>query len=244
MGLCWSSPGGGGGGSFDGTLSGAAPSLIFQDTDAAVTRDNASIAVNLTDTGDGTEDADLTISCMVDGSLSEVIKYDASIPSVGSYDNGHVLINRDVQMPEESVIGNSPAAGASQKGISFGTSALRLKFLNFTYMDLTQTSWNFNTVKTHTNGDSTTAPNWIRDSSQTTDGLSHGGSGYISVICAGATRLGVKTAQIELNEPTIFPNMDNTARDALTAVAGMVIYSTTDSKLQVYTSAWETITSS
>ena len=39
--------------------------------------------------------------------------------------------------------------------------------------------------------------------------------------------------------PVKFANMDTTTRDALTAEAGMVIFNTTDTKLQVYTgSAW------
>ena len=39
------------------------------------------------------------------------------------------------------------------------------------------------------------------------------------------------------------PNVTTTERDALSAEAGMLVYNTTTSKLNVYTSAWEEVSS-
>lgn len=67
---------------------------------------------------------------------------------------------------------------------------------------------------------------------QTTNtlGLSAGGVQFFRGEATQATSL----------MPFIFPSMDNTARDALTPVAGMVIFNTSDDALNVYTSGgWE-----
>ena len=62
------------------------------------------------------------------------------------------------------------------------------------------------------------------------------GSSAGSITSGGRATFGV---------PIIFPHRTTTERNAMTAAEGMVIYNSTDNKLQVYTgSAWETITSS
>ena len=58
---------------------GTAPTLNFRDTDDAAVVPEASVrlTVNLTDAGDGTEDADLTVSQMIAGALTQVMLFDA-----------------------------------------------------------------------------------------------------------------------------------------------------------------------
>lgn len=65
-----------------------------------------------------------------------------------------------------------------------------------------------------------------------------------------ASGLGIGDGQLKSNfvlssttKAFIPTKMTTTQRDALTAVAGMVIYNTTTSKLNIYTSAWEAVTS-
>ena len=45
------------------------------------------------------------------------------------------------------------------------------------------------------------------------------------------------------NGALILPRLTSTQRDALTATEGMLIYNTTLSKMQIYTTSWETVTS-
>jgi len=53
------------------------PKLTFRDDDATDNDVNASFDVNLSDTGSGTEDADVIISAQIAGSLTEFFKFDA-----------------------------------------------------------------------------------------------------------------------------------------------------------------------
>jgi hypothetical protein len=61
----------------DSTISDATPQLAFRDSSCAVARDNASILVAATDTGDGTEDADVTLYQHVAGSATAFLVSDA-----------------------------------------------------------------------------------------------------------------------------------------------------------------------
>ena len=54
-----------------------APGLQFKDDNATDDDINASISVNLTDTGSGTEDADISIKQQIAGTLTEVVAIDA-----------------------------------------------------------------------------------------------------------------------------------------------------------------------
>lgn len=65
-----------------------------------------------------------------------------------------------------------------------------------------------------------------------------------------ATGLGIGDGQLKGNfalssttKAFLPTRMTTTQRDALTPAAGMVIYNTTTNKLNVYTSAWEAVTS-
>ena len=53
------------------------------------------------------------------------------------------------------------------------------------------------------------------------------------------------SGEIQLNttKALVLPRLTTTERDGLTPVAGMFIYNTTTSKLNVYTSAWEAVSS-
>lgn len=72
-------------------------------------------------------------------------------------------------------------------------------------------------------------------------------SGENNDLCEG---LGIGDGQLKANlklssttKAFIPTRMTTTQRDALTPLAGMVIFNTTTSKLNVYTSAWEAVTS-
>jgi len=73
------------------------------------------------------------------------------------------------------------------------------------------------------------------------------GTNPLNIFVSGtyANRIGIGTATpagaVDITSTTggfLPPRMTSTQRDALTAVAGMVIYNTTTSKLQVYTTSW------
>lgn len=70
-----------------------APQAAFGDSDAAVARDNCSINANLTDTGDGTEDCDMTFKQHIAGSLTTWLTSDA---------DGVITFARDVAVPDEA----------------------------------------------------------------------------------------------------------------------------------------------
>jgi hypothetical protein len=61
----------------DATISDATPQLSFRDSSCAVARDNAYLLVAATDTGDGTEDADVTLYQHVAGSATAFLTSDA-----------------------------------------------------------------------------------------------------------------------------------------------------------------------
>ena len=54
------------------------------------------------------------------------------------------------------------------------------------------------------------------------------------------TVMQLSSSEITMNSPVIFPNFTTTERNAISnPVAGMVVFNTTDTKLQVYTgSGW------
>lgn len=54
------------------------PCIKFNDSDAASSDTNAQVCVNCTDTGDGTEDCDITISQEIAGTMTDVYRFDAS----------------------------------------------------------------------------------------------------------------------------------------------------------------------
>lgn len=62
----------------------------------------------------------------------------------------------------------------------------------------------------------------------------------------GSTSAPSAVAAIEISSTTkglLLPRMTTTQRDAITAVAGLLIYNTTTAKLNIYTTAWEAVTS-
>ena len=59
------------------TISDATPDVEFKDADASAGDVNASIVVNATDTGDGTEDVDVTFKQQVNGTLTAFLTADA-----------------------------------------------------------------------------------------------------------------------------------------------------------------------
>jgi hypothetical protein len=59
------------------TQSSATPTVSWKDSDATAGDDNATIAANATDVGDGTEDVDVTFKVQIAGALTEVMKFDA-----------------------------------------------------------------------------------------------------------------------------------------------------------------------
>ena len=71
-----------GGGLEDLILKGSTPSLVFKDDDATDDDVNAQILVNITDTGTGAEDADVTFSAQVAGALEAFMTFDASADTV------------------------------------------------------------------------------------------------------------------------------------------------------------------
>jgi hypothetical protein len=77
----------------------------------------------------------------------------------------------------------------------------------------------------------------VLDDLTITDDLSVGGD---ATVTGNATVTGTST----LTGVITLPAYTDTTRDALTPAAGMFIYNTTDSKLEVYTgAAWEAVTS-
>lgn len=60
---------------------------------------------------------------------------------------------------------------------------------------------------------------------------------------AGAGQLVGNLTLTSTTKAFIPTRMTTTQRDALTGAAGMVIFNTTTSKLNVFTSAWEVVTS-
>jgi hypothetical protein len=62
----------------------------------------------------------------------------------------------------------------------------------------------------------------------------------------GSTSAPSAVAAVEISSTTkglLLPRMTTTQRDAITAVAGLLIYNTTTAKLNIYTTAWEAVTS-
>lgn len=62
----------------------------------------------------------------------------------------------------------------------------------------------------------------------------------------GSTSAPSAVAAIEVSSTTkgvLLPRMTTTERDAISAVAGLLIYNTTTGKLNIYTTAWEAVTS-
>jgi hypothetical protein len=73
---------------------------------------------------------------------------------------------------------------------------------------------------------------------------------YAATFASGQIGIGTETpnssAIVDITSTTkgvLFPRMTSTQKNAITGVAGLVIYDTTLNKLCVYTTAWETITS-
>ena len=71
------------------------PNVNFKDTDGVDADINAQIGVNLTDTGSGTEDADLTIRQQIAGVLTDVIVLDA---------DGVAQINKDLTLKDTGTV--------------------------------------------------------------------------------------------------------------------------------------------
>lgn len=65
----------------------------------------------------------------------------------------------------------------------------------------------------------------------------------ISGLGAGAMQLAGNLSLTSTTKAFQPSRMTSTQRDALTPSAGMVIYNTTTNKLNVYTTAWEAVTS-
>ncbi len=84
----------------DGTITGttlitsgsATPSLILKDSDASAGDDNYTLAVNATDTGDGTEDIDIDEQVQIAGTLTTIRDVDAD----GDYEIGTATMNTKV----------------------------------------------------------------------------------------------------------------------------------------------------
>ena len=72
----------------------------------------------------------------------------------------------------------------------------------------------------------------------TGDFMIHNKVADITLDCPGNVYVGTSSTTA-----CIFPSLTTTERDALTGIAGMVIYNETTSKLNVYTSTWEVISS-
>lgn len=85
------------------------------------------------------------------------------------------------------------------------------------------------------------------DNTNTTNARIAGNAGANTFLAANNGRVGIGTSSpnasaiLDVSSTTgalIVPRMTSTQRDALTAAAGMIIYNTTTSKLQVYTTSW------
>jgi len=91
----------------------------------------------------------------------------------------------------------------------------------------------------------------IAYSSATAKGIYQTGSSttnnFVGATHFGSTSAPNKAAILEITSTTkglLLPRMDSTARDAIASpVAGLLIYNTTTNKLNVYTTAWEAVTS-
>lgn len=71
-------------------------------------------------------------------------------------------------------------------------------------------------------------------------------SNIVGGVMFGSTSTVSAVAAIEVSSTTkgvLLPRMTTTERDAISAVAGLLIYNTTTGKLNIYTTAWEAVTS-
>lgn len=224
MGLCWSSPGGGGGGSFDGTLSGAAPALSFVDTDGDDGDTSASITVNLTATGTGAEDADVTFTAQQSGADVDWLQWDSSLDKI--------VTAGAIQVPNEAVVGND-VAGGTTRGIRCGNTTLGLKFNNFESVTFQSSTFNIHRVATLYPGDVVATPNWMRDSSETDNGIGHSASDNMTIYAEGP-KFHVRKLNCESIPPFIFPSYDDSGRSGLSPAAGWTIFNTDDGELNIH----------
>ena len=88
-------------------------------------------------------------------------------------------------------------------------------------------------------GNSSNAKGIYQSGSSTTNNFAGG-------VMFGSTSAPSAVAAIEVSSTTkgvLLPRMTTAERDAISAVAGLLIYNTTTGKLNIYTTAWEAVTS-
>jgi hypothetical protein len=73
-----------------------------------------------------------------------------------------------------------------------------------------------------------------------TGGLTLNSASSTNIDIGGSNMINFET-EITYTAPILLKSYDDTARDALTPVAGMLIYNTTDSEVQLYSSSWSNL---